>query len=113
MKIKPLPNKLNKALIEIRLFNSLSVEKLSQKLEISQSSLWNIEYGVYVPGLGVLQRYSKAFRIPVSAIFILAECLESGEEKLSMPALRKVSEILESIRKRSQVASVLALYSEE
>ena len=71
---------LPKILKHIRTFNKLTQVELSEKLSISRSYISQIEKGVKKPTNETLQKYSKAFDIPVSVIYLFAENFDNKED---------------------------------
>jgi DNA-binding XRE family transcriptional regulator len=68
---------LPKILKHIRTFNKLTQVELSEKLSINRSYISQIEKGVKKPTNETLQKYSEAFDIPLSVIYLLAENLDN------------------------------------
>jgi len=71
---------LPKILKQIRTFNKLTQLELSKKLDISRSYISQIEKGIKKPTNETLQKYSEAFDIPVSVIYLFAENLDNKED---------------------------------
>ena len=71
---------LPKTLKHIRTFNKLTQVELSEKLSISRSYISQIEKGVKNPTNETLQKYSEAFDIPLSVIYLFAENLDNKED---------------------------------
>lgn len=72
--------RLAEALRLIRVFHDLKQFELSDRLGISQPYLSEIESGRKEPSLGIIEKYSEEFRIPVSSILFFSEKLESPDE---------------------------------
>jgi transcriptional regulator with XRE-family HTH domain len=72
---------LPKILKHIRTFNKLTQLELSSKLGISRSYISQIEKGAKRPTNETLQRYSEAFDVPLSVIYLFAENLGDEEFK--------------------------------
>jgi len=66
-------NNLNKILKHIRIFNHTTQLELAENLGMSRSYISEIESGKKTPSLEVLEKYSVAFKIPLSAIILFAE----------------------------------------
>lgn len=64
---------LHEALRLIRVFHDLKQFELADRLNVSKSHISEIESGYKTPSLGLIERYSIQFRIPVSAIMFFAE----------------------------------------
>ena len=71
---------LPKILKHIRTFNKLTQLELSKKLSISRSYISQIEKGIKKPTNETLQKYSEAFDIPLSVIYLFAENLDNKED---------------------------------
>jgi len=71
---------LPKILRHIRTFNKLTQVELSEKLNISRSYISQIEKGVKKPTNDTLQKYSEAFDIPISVIYLFSENLDNKED---------------------------------
>jgi|DEB0MinimDraft_6_1074348.scaffolds.fasta_scaffold75759_2 transcriptional regulator with XRE-family HTH domain len=71
---------LPKILKNIRTFNKLTQLELSDKLSISRSYISQLEKGVKKPTNETLQKYSEAFDIPLSVIYLFAENLDNKED---------------------------------
>lgn len=68
---------LGEALRLLRAFHDLNQTETARKLEISKSYLSEIESGEKQPTLGLLDKYSKEFDLPISAIMFFAEAVDS------------------------------------
>lgn len=66
-------NNLNRILKHIRAFNKLTQQQLEEKTGIDRAYVSEIESGKKTPSLEVLEKYSVAFKIPLSTIFLFAE----------------------------------------
>ncbi len=64
----------------IRTFNKLTQLELSKKISISRSYISQIEKGIKNPTNETLQKYSEAFDIPLSVIYLFAENLDNKED---------------------------------
>ncbi len=71
---------LPKILKHIRTFNKLTQLELSKKISISRSYISQIEKGIKNPTNETLQKYSEAFDIPLSVIYLFAENLDNKED---------------------------------
>lgn len=99
---------LNRALKLLRSFHQLSQTELARRLDISNSYLSEIESGEKKPGLEILDKYSRTFKMPVSSILLFAERLESDRrpsERIRVVAADKILRMLEWIGDRETVSS--------
>lgn len=71
---------LSKILKHTRTFNKLTQLELSEKLNISRSYISQIEKGIKNPTNETLQKYSEAFGIPLSVIYLFAENFDNKED---------------------------------
>jgi len=69
---------LGEALRLIRVYHDLKQKHAAERLGVSTSYISEIEKGTKTPTLETVQRYSKAFDIPVSSIMFFSEALERG-----------------------------------
>jgi len=79
-------NNLNKILKHIRIFNHTTQLELAENLGMSRSYISEIESGKKTPSLEVLEKYSVAFKIPLSAIILFAE---NYDEKVGLENIMK------------------------
>ena len=77
---------LNDALRVAREFHNLNQSQAAEKLGVSQSFLSEIESGKKTPSLDLLQKYSEAFSLPLSAFL---RFLETFDEKKRRPDYEK------------------------
>lgn len=94
---------LSEALRLIRVFHDLKQIELAEKLGISSSYLSELESGTKVPSLELIERYSREFRIPTSAIMFFSEQLplaRRGESAKTMIA-SKVLDLLRFIESKA------------
>lgn len=94
---------LSEALRLIRVFHDLKQVEAAEKLCISKSHLSEIESGTKTPSLDLINRYSKAFGIPMSSIMFFSENIEKagkGEKAKAFIAL-KVINFLQLIEQKS------------
>ena len=99
---------LNRALKLLRSFHQLSQTELARRLDISNSYLSEIESGEKKPGLDILEKYSRTFKMPVSSILLFAERLESDQrpsERIRVVAADKILRMLEWIGDKETVSS--------
>lgn len=97
---------LYRALRLLRTYHQLSQLELAKKLEISNSYLSEIEKGVKIPSIELLQKYSTLFKMPLSTILLFSEALESDKKpstRLRTAAAEKVLKLLEWIEDRDSV----------
>ena len=64
---------INQALKLVRLYWGLTQAELSKDLDVSQSLVSEIEKGQKDVSLDLLERYSKALRVPMSQLLFFAE----------------------------------------
>lgn len=70
---------LPKILKHIRTFNKLTQLELGKKLGISRSYISQMEKGIKNPTNETLQKYSEAFDIPLSVIYLFSENLDDKQ----------------------------------
>jgi len=94
---------ISRALRLIRVFHDMNQTELAKQLGISKSYLSEIESGEKYPTLSLIEKYSKTFDIPPSAILFFAENL--GDPSVRSQARRfvakKVLTLLQFIEERS------------
>jgi transcriptional regulator with XRE-family HTH domain len=88
---------ISRALRLIRIFHRLKQTELSEKLQISNSYLSEIENGIKSPSVELLGKYSKVFRIPVSTLLLFSERLDQRKfsERVRVHAGDKILKMLE------------------
>lgn len=99
---------LNRALKMLRTYHQLKQVELAKQLEISNSYLSEIESGSKVPGLELLEKYSKFFKMPVSSILLFSEKISDDSrisEKIRVTAADKILRLLEWIDEKDSVAN--------
>lgn len=69
---------LGEALRLIRVFHDLKQKQAAERLGVSTSYVSEIEKGSKTPTLETIERYSRAFDIPVSSIMFFSETLDRG-----------------------------------
>lgn len=69
---------LGEALRLIRVYHDLKQKQAAERLGVSTSYISEIEKGTKTPTLDTIQRYSRAFDMPVSSIMFFSESLEQG-----------------------------------
>lgn len=69
---------LGEALRLIRVYHDLKQKQAAERIGVSTSYISEVERGTKTPTLDVIERYSKAFDIPVSSIMFFSESLERG-----------------------------------
>lgn len=95
---------LSEALRLLRIYHDLTQTELAKKLKISKSYLSEIEAGIKVPTLAVVQDYAKEFDIPASAILFFAENIEhpsSSNGRARRLVAERVLKLLRYIEERS------------
>ncbi|MEH6478144.1 MAG: helix-turn-helix transcriptional regulator [Sneathiella sp.] len=96
---------INEALRLIRVFHDLKQFEAAERLGISKSHISEIEKGNKTPSLDLIERYSKEFRIPVSAIMFFAEELPNAKRgnATKTKIASKVVDLLKFIERKSDV----------
>ncbi len=89
-------NSLSEALRLLRTYHDISQIQLASDLAISRSYLSEIEGGKKQPSFDLLKAYSNRFGLPLSAIMLFSESVESGP-------------IAERVRKASTAAALKLL----
>jgi transcriptional regulator with XRE-family HTH domain len=84
---------LSEALKLMRAYHDVSQSDLANDLGISRSYLSEVESGRKQPSLDLLKLYSTRFEVPLSAIMLFSETVESGA-------------VAERVRKVSTVAAL-------
>jgi transcriptional regulator with XRE-family HTH domain len=69
---------LGEALRLIRVYHDLKQKQAAERLGVSTSYISEIEKGTKTPTLETIERYAKAFDMPVSSIMFFSESLEQG-----------------------------------
>ena len=69
---------LSETLRLLRVFHDMKQIELADKIGVSKSYVSEIENGNRTPSMDVIQRYSEAFKVPVSSIMFFAENLEGA-----------------------------------
>ncbi|WP_413818560.1 helix-turn-helix transcriptional regulator [Sphingobium sp.] len=69
---------LGEALRLIRVYHDLKQKQAAERLGVSTSYISEIEKGTKTPTLETIERYAKAFDMPVSSIIFFSESLEQG-----------------------------------
>ena len=89
---------LNRALKLLRVYHRLTQVALSKRLGISNTYLSEIEAGIKVPSVDLLEKYAEIFKMPASSIMLFAEALE-GEvrpsDRIRVAAADKILRLLE------------------
>lgn len=87
---------LGEALRLVRSFHDMNQIELAQRLGISRSYLSELESCKKTPSLDLLDRYAKAFEIPVSYLLIFCETLDDSElsSKVRAVATEKALKVL-------------------
>lgn len=98
---------INEALRLIRVFHDLKQVELAQQLGISKSHISEIEKGTKTPSLDLIDKYARAFKMPVSAIMFFAEELPNAKagEKIRSKIADKVLDILRLIERKADAES--------
>ncbi|EFN9165586.1 XRE family transcriptional regulator [Escherichia coli] len=96
---------LHKALRLIRQYHKESIIDLSSSLGIPKSRIVEIESGLWVPSIDILQRYASHFDMPVSSLVFFSESLGTQgrlSKSLRLKLAGKVLDILEWVSKRNE-----------
>lgn len=96
---------INEALRLIRVFHDLKQFELADRLAISKSHISEIEKGTKSPSLDLIERYSREFHIPMSAIMFFAEELPSAKrgKAAQTKVATKVIDLLRFIERKADV----------
>lgn len=97
---------LNRALKLLRTYHQLKQIELAKRLGVSNSYLSEIETGVKMPGVDLLEKYAEIFKMPVSSIMLFSEKMNDEKktsEKLRVAAADKILRLLEWIDERETV----------
>jgi len=97
---------LNRALKLLRTYHQLKQVELAKRLGVSNSYLSEIETGAKMPGVDLLEKYAKIFKMPVSSIMLFSERMSDEKktgEKLRVAAADKILRLLEWIDEREAV----------
>ena len=71
----------NKALKLIRNYHNKTITETAIELGVSKSHVSEIEGGNKKPSLGLLERYSEVFNLPLSSILFFAENYDKDESE--------------------------------
>ena len=94
---------INEALRLIRVFHDLKQVELADRLGISKSHISEIEKGTKTPSLDLIEKYSQAFKLPISAIMFFAEELPNAKagDKVRSKIATKVIDILRFVESKA------------
>ena len=94
---------LGEALRLIRVFHDMKQVELAERLGVSKSHVSEIENGNKSPSLDLIERYSEAFKIPVSSIMIFAEELPHAKtgDKVRSKIAGTVIDILRFVERKA------------
>lgn len=79
----------HKALKLIRKYHNHSIQQAAELLGVSVSHISEVEREKKTPSLGLLQKYSEAFDLPLSSIMFFAE--NQGESKRTEKLRKSIS----------------------
>lgn len=98
---------INEALRLIRIFHNLKQVELAEKLGISKSYISEIEKGNKSPSLDLIDRYARAFNMPVSSIMFFAEELPNAKsgDRIRSRIAEKVIGILRFVERKADEES--------
>lgn len=90
---------MNSALKVIRQYHNINQTQLAGKLCISTSYLSEIEAGKKEPTLGLIQKYSTLFNVPLSSLVVFSETLDGSQSQAKARSFisKKMLKILEWI----------------
>lgn len=91
---------INRALKTLRLYHNVKQSDLAESLLISKSYLSEIESGKKTVSFDMLEKYSKEFDIPISAMVFFSEELDNEKknglaEKFRLGCADKILKVLE------------------
>jgi transcriptional regulator with XRE-family HTH domain len=89
---------LNRALKLLRTYHQLKQVELAGELGISNSYLSEIESGLKMPGVDLLDAYSRVFKMPVSSILLFSDSMANKPtpgKRLRIAASDKILRLLE------------------
>ncbi len=94
---------LGEALRLIRVFHDMKQVELADRLGVSKSHISEIENGNKSPSLDLIERYSEAFKIPVSSIMFFAEELPHAKtgDKVRSKIAGTVIDILRFVERKA------------
>lgn len=97
---------LNRALKLLRTYHQMKQIDLAKRLGISNSYLSEIEKGIKMPAVDLLEKYAEIFKMPVSSILLFSERMTDSSktsEKLRVVAADKILRLLEWIDEREML----------
>jgi transcriptional regulator with XRE-family HTH domain len=94
---------IGEALRLIRVFHDKKQSAIAKRLGISKSYLSELESGEKIPTLALIQKYSRAFDIPVSSIMFFAENVgkKSSYERARGFVSKKIISLMKFLEERS------------
>lgn len=94
---------INEALRLIRVFHDLKQVELAERIGVSKSYISEVEKGSKSPSLDLIEKYSAAFKLPVSAILFFAEEIPNARsgEKVRSKIAGKVIDILRFVERKA------------
>lgn len=98
---------IGEALRLIRVFHDLKQKQVAEKLGLSTSYLSDIERGERSPTLETIERYARAFNMPVSSILFFSENLDNpggAAERARGFVAGKVIALMQFLEARAQPA---------
>lgn len=100
---------MNEALRLIRVFHDLKQVELADRLGVSKSHVSEIEKGIKTPSLDLIEKYSKEFKLPASAIMFFAEELPNAKsgEKIRSKIAGKVIDILRFVESKADAEDAI------
>ncbi len=87
-------NALSEALRIIRVFHDLSQIEAAKALEISAPYLSQLGSGQKTASIDVIQKYTSAFDVPASSIFLLSERIQNADYSYESPSSLAAPKIL-------------------
>lgn len=99
---------INEALRLIRVFHDLKQFELADRLGVSKSHISEIEKGYKTPSFDLIEKYSRLFNLPMSAILFFAEELPNAKsgEHVRVKIASKVVDFLKLVERRSNAEDV-------
>lgn len=85
---------LHDALRSVRMFHQVSVNDAAAAMDMSPSHISEIERGKKRIHHDVLEAYSKAFKMPISSFYLIAESGEQTDKTSIGAAKRKIAKII-------------------
>lgn len=88
---------LGEALRLIRVFHDIKLNELAKQLKVSKGYLSEIETQKKKPSLELIEKYSKRFKISISAIMLFSEELDKDSSSLKIGIRNKIIKFLQIV----------------